>query len=75
MHLEKDDTHAAQDEQPPPITDSTPAPYTTWTTRDRTLLVCLLGYLALASSLTANIYFPLVDLLAARTTSLRKPST
>ncbi|KAK4032545.1 major facilitator superfamily domain-containing protein [Parachaetomium inaequale] len=44
----------------------TRSPYTTWTTQDRTLLVCLLGYLALASSLTANIYFPLIDLLAER---------
>jgi MFS family permease len=43
-----------------------PTPYTTWTTRDRAFLVCLLGYLALASSLTANIYFPLLDLLAER---------
>ncbi|KAL2016773.1 hypothetical protein VTK56DRAFT_2986 [Thermocarpiscus australiensis] len=42
------------------------APYTIWTPRNRTLLVCLLGYLALASSLTANIYFPLIDLLAER---------
>lgn len=40
------------------------APYTIWNDRDRHLLVCLLGYLALASSLTANIYFPLIDLLA-----------
>ncbi|KAK4121926.1 hypothetical protein N657DRAFT_539345, partial [Parathielavia appendiculata] len=37
---------------------------TIWTTRDRVLLICVLGYLALASSLTANIYFPLIDLLA-----------
>jgi MFS family permease len=51
--------------EPQPPTPST-TPYTTWTTRDRTLLVCLLGYLALASSLTANIYFPLIDLLAER---------
>ncbi|KAK6829585.1 hypothetical protein PG987_010169 [Apiospora arundinis] len=43
-----------------------PGPYTTWTSRDRALLVCLLGYLCLASSLTANIYFPLIDLLAER---------
>ncbi|KAK4237439.1 hypothetical protein C8A03DRAFT_16018, partial [Achaetomium macrosporum] len=43
-----------------------PTPYTIWTTRDRAFLVCLLGYLALASSLTANIYFPLLDLLAER---------
>ncbi|KAH9909775.1 major facilitator superfamily transporter [Xylariomycetidae sp. FL2044] len=40
--------------------------YTTWSVRDRRLLVILLGYLALASSLTANIYFPLIDLLAVR---------
>lgn len=48
------------------IASSTPSAYTTWTTRSRSLLVCLLGYLALASSLTANIYFPLIDLLAER---------
>lgn len=41
-------------------------PYTIWTARRRHLLVCLLGYVALASSLTANIYFPLLDLLANR---------
>lgn len=40
--------------------------YTIWSVRDRRLLVVLLGYLALASSLTANIYFPLIDLLAGR---------
>lgn len=40
--------------------------YTIWTARRRHLLVCLLGYVALASSLTANIYFPLLDLLANR---------
>ena len=40
--------------------------YTAWSVRDRRLLVVLLGYLALASSLTANIYFPLIELLAAR---------
>jgi hypothetical protein len=51
--------HGDAPEQPP-------TPYTTWTTRDRVFLVCLLGYLALASSLTANIYFPLIDLLAER---------
>lgn len=56
----------AQDE-PAPSTPATPqGPYTTWTVRQRKLLVCLLGYLALASSLTANIYFPLIDLLAER---------
>ncbi|KAI1309843.1 hypothetical protein F5Y03DRAFT_347545 [Xylaria venustula] len=31
-----------------------------------TYLTYLLGYLALASSLTATIYFPLIDLLAER---------
>jgi MFS family permease len=50
-------------DSPPPQPTT---PYTTWTTRDRAALVCLLGYLALASSLTANIYFPLIDLLAER---------
>lgn len=42
------------------------APYTIWTVRQRRLLVFLLGYVALASSLTANIYFPLIELLASR---------
>lgn len=49
---------------------TSPAPdherYTIWTTRSRHALVCLLGYLALASSLTATIYFPLLDFLADR---------
>jgi MFS family permease len=45
---------------------SRPVRYTVWSVRDRRLLVALLGYLALASSLTANIYFPLIELLAAR---------
>ncbi|KAH8891097.1 major facilitator superfamily transporter [Thozetella sp. PMI_491] len=40
------------------------APFTVWSDRDRQLLVCLLGYLCLASSLTASIYFPLLELLA-----------
>lgn len=40
--------------------------YTVWSVRDRRLLVVLLGYLALASSLMANVYFPLLDLLAGR---------
>ncbi|KAK3935807.1 major facilitator superfamily domain-containing protein [Diplogelasinospora grovesii] len=52
----------AEQVRPPPP----PVPYTVWSARDRRLLVFLLGYLALASSLTANIYFPLVDLLAGR---------
>ena len=39
-------------------------PFTIWTLTQRRLLVCLLGYLALASSLTANIYFPLTKLLS-----------
>ncbi|KAK0711964.1 major facilitator superfamily transporter [Lasiosphaeris hirsuta] len=48
----------------PPLQVVSSTPYTTWNSRDRSLLVCLLGYLVLASSLTANIYFPLIDLLA-----------
>lgn len=66
---EKDATSPYQAPQP---TDSEPGhpgpepPYTTWTVRQRRLLVCLLGYVALASSLTASIYFPLLDLLATR---------
>jgi Na+/melibiose symporter-like transporter len=48
--------------QPRPSSDQ----YTTWTLLERRLLVVLLGYLALASSLIANIYFPLIDLLADR---------
>ncbi|EFX05441.1 major facilitator superfamily transporter [Grosmannia clavigera kw1407] len=41
-------------------------PYTVFSLRTRWLIVVLLGYLGLASTLTANIYFPLLDLLAAR---------
>ncbi|KAL2110770.1 hypothetical protein VUR80DRAFT_699 [Thermomyces stellatus] len=37
-----------------------------WTACQRHLLVCLLGYVAFASSLTASIYFPLFELLAIR---------
>lgn len=48
------------------------APYTTWSTRKRRLVTLLLGYLALASSLTANAHFPLVNTLADQTrTSLQ----
>lgn len=43
-----------------------PNQYTVWTLSQRRLLTVLLGYLALASSLTANIYFPLLDMLADR---------
>jgi MFS family permease len=39
-------------------------PYTTFSLRYRWYLTILLGYLCLASSLTANIYFPLLTLLA-----------
>jgi MFS family permease len=42
------------------------APYTVWSTRSRRLLVALLGYLALSSALTVTIYFPLIEVLAAR---------
>ncbi|KAK3315092.1 major facilitator superfamily domain-containing protein [Apodospora peruviana] len=53
-------------ETPQVIRDTPPAPppYITWSTPQRRLLVGLLSYLALTSSLTANIYFPLIDLLA-----------
>ncbi|ORY71908.1 major facilitator superfamily transporter [Pseudomassariella vexata] len=40
--------------------------YTVWTPQERRLFVCVLGYLALASSLSANIYFPLIDVLVER---------
>jgi len=43
-----------------------PALYTIWNHRDQHLLICILGYLALASSLTINTYFPLLDLLAVQ---------
>ncbi|CZS98789.1 uncharacterized protein RCO7_09134 [Rhynchosporium graminicola] len=43
----------------------TSIPYTTLSVRYRWYLTYLLGYLCLASSLTANIYFPLITLLAA----------
>jgi hypothetical protein len=41
-----------QDEEP-----TRPSLYTTWTTRERVLLVCLLGYLALATSLVEQSRF------------------
>lgn len=43
---------------------TTPQPYTVFTTIQRRYLTYLLGYLTLASSLTATIYFPLIDLLS-----------
>ncbi|KAI1332864.1 major facilitator superfamily transporter [Xylariaceae sp. FL0255] len=39
-------------------------PYTTFRLSTRRTLVFLLGYLSLASSLTANIYFPLIEVLS-----------
>jgi MFS family permease len=50
----------------PERTPNAAEPYTVWSLGHRRLLVLLLGYLGLASSLTANIYFPLLDLLAER---------
>ncbi|KAF6816730.1 hypothetical protein CPLU01_13785 [Colletotrichum plurivorum] len=41
-----------------------PPPYTTFSLRYRWYLTILLGYCCLASSLTANIYFPLISVLA-----------
>lgn len=49
-----------------PVQTSSVTRYTAWSVRDRRLLVALLGYLALSSSLTANIYFPLIELLSLR---------
>jgi MFS family permease len=43
-------------------------PYTVFTKREKWYLTYLLGYLTLASSLTATIYFPLIDLLAQQYT-------
>ena len=42
----------------------TSQPYTIFTLNHRRLFTYLLGYLTLASSLTATIYFPLIDLLS-----------
>lgn len=65
---EKSQMATSPESRPPELEQAIadPGPYTTWTSRDRALLICLLGYLCLASSLTANIYFPLIDLLADR---------
>ena len=49
-----------------PASQVNPEHYTIWTARSRHVLVCLLGYLALVSSLTANIHFPLLELLVDR---------
>lgn len=43
-----------------------PTPYTVFSLTKRRVLVYLLGYLSLASSLTSNIYFPLLEVLAQR---------
>lgn len=48
------------------VTSTETGPYTVWSKQRRTFLVLLLGYLGLASSMTANIYLPLLDLLARR---------
>lgn len=45
---------------------ATAQPYTVFTINQRRLLTCLLGYLTLASSLTATIYFPLIDVLSVQ---------
>ncbi|KAF7533730.1 hypothetical protein G7054_g6849 [Neopestalotiopsis clavispora] len=42
------------------------APYTIFSLGYRWFLTILLGYLTIASSLTANIYFPLVNILASQ---------
>lgn len=52
-----------------PIAPDHPAtPYTLSTKRQRIYLTYLLGFLSLASSLTATIYFPLIPLLSAHFT-------
>ncbi|KAI1119199.1 major facilitator superfamily domain-containing protein [Nemania sp. NC0429] len=43
-----------------------PPPHSVFSDHMITYLTYLLGYLSLASSLTATIYFPIIDLLAAR---------
>ena len=58
--------HAVQSATAEPGPPPAEQPYTTWTVPQRRLLVALLGSVALASSLTASIYFPLIDLLATR---------
>ena len=45
------------------MSDSTPAPYTVFTSRQKKLLVWLLTLANLASPLTATIYLPLLPLL------------
>ncbi|KAK2751716.1 hypothetical protein FQN55_009157 [Onygenales sp. PD_40] len=54
------------DEKPPDPQETTPRPYTIFTLNERRYLTYLLGFLTLASSLTATIYFPLIDLLSAQ---------
>lgn len=58
--ISSEEKTAALTEPPPPR----PTPYTAFSLRYRWYLTFLLGYLCLASSLTANIYFPLLSLLA-----------
>ena len=43
-----------------------PPPFTVFTSRQRTYFTYLLGYLTLASSLTATIYLPLIETLSRR---------
>lgn len=50
--------------EPPESPDESTDRYTVFSLRYRWFLTILLGYLCLASSLTANIYFPLIHLLA-----------
>jgi MFS family permease len=45
---------------------STSLPYTVFSRNRRCFFTYLLGYLTLASSLTATIYFPLIDLLTSQ---------
>ena len=55
-------THAA--EAPPNPPASRPKPYTVFSSRERRLIVALLGTTTLVSPLTATIYLPLLPLLA-----------
>lgn len=50
--------------EPTKSSDKSTARYTVFSLRYRWFLTILLGYLCLASSLTANIYFPIISLLA-----------
>lgn len=50
----------------PPIQNASTAPYTVFSRGYRWFLTILLGYLTIASSLTANIYFPLITIFASQ---------